>query len=107
MPQRSGLFDREITIEVNTPTRDAIGGTVDSWATFQSVWAQVIPVKGEEILKFSREVSGEVNRFTFHYVAGVLNEHRIVYEGENWNILFIREIRRREALEVTAERERP
>ncbi len=101
---RAGNFDRLIRFERNTPaTIDSIGAPVAVWAKLREAWAKVSPVSGAETFKSAKELSSRVSLFYCHYFAGLTAKDRISYDGLKWDILGIKEIGRRELLEITAQ----
>lgn len=102
----AGQLDRRLTIQQSTTTRDASGGAVVGYANqYTNVPCMIKPFTGRE--KFfkegAREVSYRQYRFVIRYIAGITEKHRIVFEGANWDILYIAELTRRDGLEITAQ----
>lgn len=104
----SGKLDRKITIErfgVGSPATNDFGEPSGSWGTLSSVWA-----KRETISDGERWRAGEINaqitdRFVIRYstdVSDVDPTDRIAWEGRVYNIFGVKEIGRREFIEITA-----
>lgn len=100
---RAGRRDRYITFQRKTEAKDEIGHPVPIWASLRNEFAEVVPVRGGEALQFEREVTGRMSKFVVPWFSGLTAEDRIVYDGANWDIVFISEIGRREGLEIHAE----
>lgn len=100
---RAGRKDRKITIQRATEARDAIGGVTETWSDHLVLWAEVVPVSGKEALEYDRNVSSRTSRFIVHFLDDITREDRISYDGDSWNIRFLRELGRRRELEITAE----
>lgn len=101
---RAGRFDRLIRFERNTPTGDdSIGTPVAAWAKLRDAWAAMNQISGTETFKSGKELSSRVSTFTVHYFEGLTAADRISYDSKKWDILTIREIGRRELLEITAQ----
>lgn len=101
-----GKMDRRIVIQRSTSTEDGFGGPVLTWATLATVWAQFWPVSDGEKWRAGMVESREIARFTIRYsslVAGVTSRDRISFGG-TWGITGVKEIGRREYLEITAEK---
>jgi SPP1 family predicted phage head-tail adaptor len=99
-----GNFDRQITIEtLSLNSVDAIGAPVETWSKVVQCWSKVVPMSGTEALRLDRQVSTETSRFFIRYRTGITVKDRISYAGKYWDILNIRELGRREQLEITAE----
>ena len=99
-----GTLDRQITLQRSSITgSDAVGGSIIAWATLQKVWSRVVPMSGSESLRLERQVSSETSRFFIRYFAGLTVKDRISYDGKLWDIQNIRELGRKESLEILAE----
>lgn len=100
----AGQHDRRITIETRSVTRGDYGDEVDSWAELQTVWAQVIQNTGSEDTE-SRRVHEDVNyTFRIRFRSDVTEEERIKYKGETYDIKSVKELGRRERLEIVGQR---
>lgn len=99
---RAGDLDRRITIQSVTTVQNSYGDPVESWSTFASVWASVKPYRGNEEFDAEHHRSEELKVFKIRYRQGLNHKMRIVYEGANYDIRSIKEIGRREGLEIEA-----
>lgn len=102
----AGSLDRRISIQQRVIVRDAMGAPKESFSVqYGNVPANVKPFLGKEKfhVESARELSYKQYKFTIRYKAGITEKHRIVYEGQNFDILFIAEEGRREALVITAQ----
>lgn len=102
----AGNLDRRITIQRATYTQNALGEQIiATWNTLATVWAEVMPVSDGERIR-ALEVSAEITtRFRIRYsstVASVNPKDRISYDGRVYDISGVKEIGRREGLEITA-----
>lgn len=100
----AGRRDRKIIIQHNTGSvKDELGKDIPSWVTKHECWAEYNPIGGQELLNMGKEVSTEVSRFVILYKSDLLETDRISFNGKFWDILFFRELGRREGLEITAQ----
>lgn len=100
----AGRLDRKIKIQEKEETVDALGTPVeDRWIDVAEVPAQVISVSGAEALSTDRITAKQVNRFFIRYFSSLTEEHQIYYNDREWDILYIREIGRRQGHEILAE----
>lgn len=99
---RAGRMDRRIELQRATETRDAEAGVVRTWSTYATLPAAVTPVSGSEGLKNQLPQASRTAIFLIRYRPGVLVTDRILFGGVPWDITFIAEQGRREALELTA-----
>lgn len=100
---QAGKLDRRITIEDLQKTPDGAGGYTENWVTLATVWAEKRKQSGEEALRAGSVVPAETVIFRTRFRSDVTTEARIKHEGETYNITSIREIGRREGLELTTE----
>ena len=98
----AGRLDRLITFQQNTPTRDNIGGKVDSWADFCQVWANIKNTGGVENTNAERVEAKTIIMFTIRYRTDITNALRISFENAYYNITNIDEVTRKQYLQVTA-----
>lgn len=101
----AGRLDRRIVIERATYTQNAMGEQVPTWAPLATVWAEATPLSDGERIR-AAEVSAEISmRFVIRWsplVEDVNPKDRVSYDGRIWNLWGVKEIGRREGLELTA-----
>jgi len=101
---RAGRRDRKITIERDSgTTRNAIGSIISNWVTLRSTWVEVIPTSGNEAFRVGADRVVKSARFVMPFFSDLTEKDRIVFDSQNWGIVYIREIGRREATEVLAQ----
>ncbi len=78
MAMRPGELRHHIELQENTPTTDAAGQNVDSWATVSWLWASIQPLSGRELEQARQIVSEVTMKITVRYDANniVTNEKR-------------------------------
>jgi SPP1 family predicted phage head-tail adaptor len=102
----AGELDRRIDLQSATITNDAnYNEPVKSWSTYATVWAKMEhhTARGEwsEGAVSAREYAQFGLFFTIRYRSDVLPEHRIVFEGDNYELIGRpREVGRRQFLKV-------
>lgn len=101
----AGKLDRRITLERYTTTYNEFNEPVEAWTTLGRVWASKRDVSDRERVA-AAEVSAEIStRFQIRYsstVADLSPKDRLTYEGRIYNISAVKEIGRREGLEISA-----
>jgi SPP1 family predicted phage head-tail adaptor len=101
----AGLFDRRVTIRRATTTRDETNQPVEAWADLATVWANAKPVADGERLRAGETLGNKAYRFTIRYsttVAAVDPLDRVVFDGRTYDVNGVKELGRREYLEITA-----
>ena len=88
---RSGSLRRRITIQQRSATKDTFGGQSTTWATIATVWADIEPMSGRELLA-AQEVKSEVtHQITVRYQSifadpKVVAGYRVLYKSRIFNI---------------------
>lgn len=99
---RAGKLDRTIDLQALTTTTDSFGEPIETWTTFASPAAAVMPNRGNERFTAQQVVGDAVVTFKIRYRTDVSVLTRIVYDGRNWDVHDVREVGRREGLEIDA-----
>jgi len=102
---RAGRLDRRIVIQRAISSADAFNQPVETFSTLATVWAEAIPVNDGERMKAGQTLADKMIRFTIRYSSTVDNvdpRDRIVFDGRTYDIAGVKEIGRREGLEITA-----
>jgi len=97
---RAGKLDRQITIQRSTYTVDDYGSPVYSWVDVANLRAEVVQASTEEFIRAYGASDETVIIFRTRYVEGVGNADRVQYQGEDHNIKEVKEIGRRNGLEL-------
>jgi len=99
---RAGRLDRQVTIQQNVPTRGTAGSEVDNWENvLATVWAQKIDQGGREYAIAGAQRQAELATiWRIRYLATITNKMRLRYGGVDYEIENIKELGRREGLEL-------
>ena len=98
---RAGDLDRRVSIQRATMDEDpTYGERVATWSTVATVAAAVRQASGREFLAADVIASERKTVFIIRWRADVLTTDRVVYLGEPFDIAEVREIGRREGLEI-------
>lgn len=100
---RAGSLDRKIELQTWTEAESAIGEPIKTFKRLAYVFARVVPINGNEVLKSGRPIASKTAKFIIRYRNDLTTVNRIVYAGENWNILSMAELGRGEGFELLAE----
>lgn len=101
---QAGNLDRRITLQRATVTRDEYNAEVSTWATLATVAASYEPIKDGERFRAGERAADMSTRFQVRYssdVSGLTAEDRLIFEGRTYEIEHVKEIGRREGLELT------
>ena len=85
-------FTNTFEIEMPVKLSDDQGGFTVSWVEFASVRGFVKIESGDEVQKDGRLKSDYPTKFSFEYISGIENDMRILYNGEQYNIVSIENV---------------
>lgn len=105
---RIGQLDRRIEIQEPTETRTATGGVDTAWAAVARCWAGVeYPLTGNgEDVQGDQSVATTRVVFCIRYRDGLTEKMRIVYKGDNYDLLPpFQEIGRKQYMKIPAQKQ--
>lgn len=86
---RGGKLRERITVQQDTPTQNAYGEPIESWATYATRWAAVEPASGNERWTGDERLAEVTHRFRVRYDATTKNitpKMRISYDSRTFDI---------------------
>ncbi|MCI4653883.1 phage head closure protein [Sphingomonas aquatilis] len=99
---RAGSLTRKVTIQRQTANTSVDGAGLGEWTDLRTCRAEMRQQGGREFLTASGP-STEVRRvFFIRWFAGITAADRVLFEGSPHNIVEVREIGRRDGLELHA-----
>ncbi|MBP2446383.1 phage head closure protein [Rhizobium leguminosarum] len=98
-----GNMDRRITIEGETETVKPSGSVVKTWAPLATVWAEVLQQTASEFFTGYGDAETGTVIFRIRYRPGITTAERVTYDGTAYGIEEIKELGRRDALELRGE----
>lgn len=95
-----------IRFEESTATRSASGGEVWTWTRVAEVWAKVIyqNTRSDEKVLADQVVVSTAIAFDIAYRDGINEKMRIVYDGSNFDIMYIQKPDFKKSLVIEAVR---
>lgn len=97
---RAGKLDKVITIERVTTTVDEYGTPVEGWATVATVRAQIMQATTEEFMRSFGVSSETAVVFRVRHLDGITLADRVTYNGRHHDLKEIKELGRRQGLEL-------
>ena len=97
---RAGDMDRRVTLQRFTTTQDEYGEEVQTWADLATVWAEVRQQGGREYLAAATTMADRRVVFFIRWYPGLTVEDRVSYGGALHDIEEVREIGRRDGVEL-------
>ncbi|MGV1918038.1 phage head closure protein [Rhizobium sp. 22-785-1] len=98
-----GNLDRRITIERETETVMPSGSVMKAWTPVATVWAELIQQTASEFFTGFGEAETGTVIFRVRYRPGITSADRVTYDGTAYGIKEIKELGRRDALELRGE----
>lgn len=101
MTIQAGTLDRIVSLNRVTVTVDENGTPQQSWTTYASMYAQLLTnATKEQALKSFGEETDIARVWRMRWIDGVVLADTIIYAGYSYRIVEIKEIGRREGLEI-------
>lgn len=101
--RRIPVLNEPILVQTKQKARGPIGNTRKAYAPGDTIWAKVEDLTGEELFLFKTTYPTASTKFTIRHTSEISNTHRIVHQSINYDILYIRKIRRDQYLEIITE----
>jgi SPP1 family predicted phage head-tail adaptor len=92
---RAGALSERIEIQEKTVTRAANGEETVTWVEFATVWADVEPLSGREVVAVRAAQADLSLRVRLRYLAGVNPTMRVWWAGAAWPISEVIDVRAR------------
>ena len=92
-----------IQIQSKTSSKSPLGVLQDTWTTFATEFAEVIPTGGKEYTKEGRQWMSSPAIFNIRYRTDVTQNNRIVYNNQVFDITSVNMIKWRDGLSINAE----
>ena len=83
---RAGEYDQRITIQSKSVTRNSIGEEVVSWTDVVTVWAKVMPMRGNALYAANQQQHLIDARFLIRDRSGITPDMRIIWKSEPYDI---------------------
>jgi SPP1 family predicted phage head-tail adaptor len=97
---RAGKLDKKITIQRLTTVVDEYGTQTEAWSEVTTCRAQLIQSSTEEFLKSAGTDDETAAIFRTRWIDGLLTSDRLVYASRAYDIKEIKELGRREGLDI-------
>lgn len=102
---QAGKLDRRISILRASMSRNSFNEQVATWEPIGTVWAAAVPVMDAERLRAGETLASSKFRFTVRSSALTVTvdpRDRIVFGNRTFDINGVKEIGRKQGLEITA-----
>lgn len=100
---KAGQLDRVIEIQRMTTVVDDYGTPSQQWAKLVTLRAQKVQSSTDEYIRGAGATDVTVIVFRTRYVDGITTADRVLYGGQFHNVKELKEIGRRQGLEIRTE----
>lgn len=87
----AGDLRERVTVQQQTETRNRLGESIPTWATFAEVWASVQGVTAREFLLAGQQQTEISHRVRMRYLTGLTQQMRLSWRGRTLEIISILE----------------
>lgn len=102
---RAGELDQRMTIQQGTDVITTAGGTTTTYADLHAnIACRRMFGGGGEKFEQDRETSTTIAKFKIRWIAGLNEKMRVVFDSNNYDIVDIDYLGRREAVMIKAEK---
>jgi SPP1 family predicted phage head-tail adaptor len=101
----AGSLDRRIVLQRSVDSTNAFNEPVRAWTTLATVWASYEPVSDGEKARAGETTSDIMARFKVRrstVVVSLDTRDQVIFDGRIWDITGVKELGRREGLEISA-----
>ncbi len=97
----AGRLDRKLTLQKPTTTEDKYGEEQTTWNNYRDVWAGIQKQSGREMFEAGKLAEVDMV-FKIRYLSEIDETWRIQYDGKDFDINHIKELGRKDGLEIAA-----
>lgn len=103
---RAGRLDRRVQVQTRTVARGPTGEAIEQWSAPRERWAEVVLVSASERRQSEQVMATRTATFRLRWERDLVGaQSRLVYDGFIWDVRGVKELGRREGLELMAEAE--
>jgi SPP1 family predicted phage head-tail adaptor len=95
-----------VTIQRKTTTTDGEGGVTEAWATLQSVYAAIYPIRADKLSQYNTENVDASHIIKLRGYITILEKDRIVFGNRTFEVLTVENIQEVDMLQIVTCRER-
>ena len=92
---KAGKLRHRVTLQKNIGQKNEIGEVIAHWQDYATVAAEVKPLSGRAFFD-AQQVNKEITvQIRIRYLAGVLSEHRLVFNSQVLEVVFAQNVEER------------
>lgn len=92
---RAGNLRHSIIIQRATVAQDACGQPVETWATFATANAEILPLRGTELFSAQQFETKVTSKIRIRYIKGVSSKMRVLFGSRVYQVESIIDSRER------------
>ena len=101
---RAGRLDRRVQLSTRSVVRGPTGEAVEQWSPPRERWAEVTLLGASERRQSEQMLATRTATFRLRWERDLVGaQSRLVYDGYVWDVRGVKELGRREGLELMAE----
>lgn len=93
---QAGLLRHKIMIQSRSSSLDSYGGETVTWTDEADWWADIRPLRGEELVQAQQIVAKVTHRIIIRHYDGLTTAHRIRFDSRTFDINYIQNVAERD-----------
>lgn len=90
-----GPLRKQVALKSKGTSADDYGQPIETFTTYDTVWAQIDPMTGRELMN-AQQQSGEItHKVKIRYHSSVVITDRVIFDSRTLEIIFIRNVQER------------
>lgn len=90
-----GPLRKQVTLRSKGTSADSFGQPIETFTTYDTVWAQIDPASGKEIMNAQQQEGEITHKVKIRYHSSVVITDRVYFGSRILEIVFIRNIQER------------
>lgn len=90
---RAGALRHRVEFQTTTTVQDASGGFPESWSEFDTVWAEILPVRASEHREGEQTEGNITHKIKIRGRLSITTKMRAVFESRVFHIVGVRDFR--------------
>jgi SPP1 family predicted phage head-tail adaptor len=83
---RAGRMDKRVEIQQPVSVPDGAGGQTVTWTTFDTIWASIEPLQGQEYIAAQQMQTAVTHRLRIRYLEGITAAMRVKFGARVFQI---------------------
>ena len=97
---RAGEMRHRVQLQNRVLTRDAVGGTVETWSTYDTVWSKIVPVSAREIIEGNQTEGRATHRIIIRHNGAMTRKNRILFGSRVFHVDSVVNVEERNKVQI-------